>query len=86
MSLPSHIKIFTIYKGSFTKGSPLRNYNDYKPEYTTLTLSRTSTQKGRHKAKHKVKKKIQLSDHKDHKLYLVISKDHKQNTSHDTRS
>ena len=44
---------------------------------TQFQLSHTSTQEGRHKAKHKAKKNLQLGDHKDHKQYLMISKDHK---------
>ena len=84
---PLYIPAFTQKDFRYVHQGPstLRNYN-LQTGNTQLQLSHTSIQEGRHKAKHKVKKEIQLSDYKYHKLYLVISKDHKQNTSHNTRS
>ena len=67
-----------------TKDLPQRDNNTNK-EYTTLTLLH-SIQEGRHKVKHKTKKEIQLGDYLDHKQDLVITKDHKQNISYNTRS
>ena len=62
--------------GSSIQESPLRNYN-LTPEYTTPSLYNTYLYtRGGTKPSTK-QRKIQPGDHKDHKLHLVISKDHK---------
>ena len=69
----------------FQKGISTEELHRLQIRSTQLQLSHLYT-RGKAKSQYKVKKEIQLSDHKNHKQYLVISKDHKQNTSHNTKS
>ena len=84
-SPPSHRRISIMSTKNLHKETSTEEYN-LQIGSTQLQLSHTSTQEGRHKGKHKAKKKIQVGDPMIINKNLVISKDHKWNTSHNTWS
>jgi len=66
-----------VHTGSYIKGSPRSNYNSTPGVHNSTLSTQTSPQEVGTKPS-TMQRKIQLGDHKDHKLHIVVSKDHKQ--------